>query len=195
MLNCIKEILIKDNKNPVAERISNYCLAQEYVDCFGPKLIFLTNENISCHSSLPWATIKRWGNILSPSSTQAFWAEQTCPVFLFSLPHLLAAGQATNMTAHILSLHFLAAGRTSQHETTFTLLHWLSLTYFEQSTKHHEENSFNLWTIGIWEIILSSLIFPSKPTDPRRNKLDIFNSCFKLSILIPVLMTASQLLL
>ena len=35
----------------VAERISNYCLAQEYFDCFGPELIFSTNENISCHSA------------------------------------------------------------------------------------------------------------------------------------------------
>ena len=46
------------------------------------------------------------------------------------------------------------------------------------------------------KIILSSFIFPSKPTDPRRNKLDIFNSCWlDFSILIPVLTTASQLLL
>ena len=35
----------------VAERISNYCLAQEYFECFGSELIFSTNENISCHSA------------------------------------------------------------------------------------------------------------------------------------------------
>ena len=35
----------------VAERISNYCLVQEYFDCFGPELIFSTNEDISCHSA------------------------------------------------------------------------------------------------------------------------------------------------
>ena len=81
------------------------------------------------------------------------------------------------------------------HSSSLTLLSWLSLTYFEQSAKHHEEISSNLWTVGVWEIILSSFIFPYKPTDPRRNKLDIFNSCFNLSILIPVLTTASQLLL
>ena len=93
-------------------------------------------------------------------------------------------------------------------KSTFSLLHWLSLTLFraghrpffsslttEQSTKHYEENTSNLWTIGVWEIILSSFIFPSKPTDPWKNKLDIFNSCFDVSILIPVLTTASQLLL
>ena len=50
--------------------------------------------------SLLWATIKRQGNILSPSSTPAFRAGQTCPVFL--------------------SLRFLAAGRTSQHSLFFT---------------------------------------------------------------------------
>ena len=35
--------------------------------------------------SLPRATIKRRGNILSPSFTKAFRAGQTCPVFLFAL--------------------------------------------------------------------------------------------------------------
>ena len=71
----------------------------------------------------------------------------------------------------------------------------LSLTYFEQPAKRYQESTSNLWTIGVWEIFLSSFIFPSKPTDPRRNKLDIFNSCFDFSILIPVLTTASQFLL
>ena len=80
------------------------------------------------------------------------------------------------------------------HSSSLTLLQWLSLSYFEQSAKHHEETSSNLWAVGVWEIILSSFIFPSKPTDPRRNKLDIFNSCFNLSILIPVLTTTFQFL-
>ena len=65
----------------------------------------------------------------------------------------------------------------------------------KQSTKQYVESTSNLWTIGVWEIILSSFIFLSKPMDPRRNKLDIFNSCFGFSILIPALTTASQLLL
>ena len=146
--------------------------------------------------SLPWATLKRQGIILSPSSTQAFQVGQTCLVFLFSLPYWLAAGQARQHDrAHILSLHFLAAGRTSQHERPHSLFFTDSLSYFEQSANHHEDISSNLWTIGVWEIILSSFIFPSKPTDSWRNKLDIFNSCFNFSILIPVLMTAFQLLL
>ena len=85
--------------------------------------------------------------------------------------------------------------RPSTWESTFTLLHWLSLTYFEQSAKHHEESTSSLCTLGVWEIILSSYIFPSKPTDPQRNKLDIFNSCFDSSIFIPVPTIASQLLL
>ena len=91
--------------------------------------------------------------------------------------------------------------------SSLTLLLWLSLTYFEpdrpsfssltteQSTEHYEESTPNWWTIDVWEIILSLLIFHSKLTDPRRNKLDIFNSCFDFSILIPVLTTASDLLL
>ena len=49
--------------------------------------------------SLAQATIKRRGNILSPSTTQAFRAGQTCPV--------------------LLSLCFLAAGMTSQLERLF----------------------------------------------------------------------------
>ena len=144
--------------------------------------------------SLPRATIKRRGNILSPSSMQAFQAGQICPVFPFSLPHWLAAGRASQHDrAHILSLHFLAAGRTSQHETTFTLLHWFSLTYFEQSTKHPEETSSNLWTIGAWEIILSSFLFDQRIL--RETNWIFFNSCFDFSILIPVLTTASQFML
>ena len=89
--------------------------------------------------------------------------------------------------------------------SSLALLHWLFLTHFEQdrpsfssltteqSTKYYEESTSNLWSIGVWEIILSSIIFPSKPTDLQRNKLDIFNSCFNFNILSPVLMTASQL--
>ena len=59
--------------------------------------------------SLPWATTKRRGNIISLSSMQAFRAGQTCPVFL--------------------SLHFFAAGRTSQHERPLSL-------YFTDSLSH-----------------------------------------------------------
>ena len=112
---------------------------------------------------------------------QAFQAGQTCLVFLFLLPYWLAAGQASQHDrAYIFSLCFLAAGRTSQHERPHSLFFTDSLTYFEPSTKHHEEISSNLWTVGIWEIILSSFIFPSKPTNPRRNKLDIFQLLFLL---------------
>ena len=46
-----------------------------------------------------------------------------------------------------------------------------------------------------WCLGNHSFIFPSKPTDPRRNKLDICNSYFNFSISIPVLTTAFQLLL
>ena len=79
---------------------------------------------------------------------------------------------------------FLAVGQTI-----------LLLSHHRESTKHYEESTSNLWAIGVWETILSSFIFPSKPTDPRRNKFDIFNSCFDFSISIPVLTTASQSLL
>ena len=89
-----------------------------------------------------------------------------------------------NMTEHTYSLFASlqqeepANIRDHIHSSSLTLLHWLSLTYFEQSAKHNEETSSNLWTVGVWEIIRSSFIFPSKPTDPWRNKLNIFNSCF-----------------
>ena len=145
--------------------------------------------------SLPRATIKQQGNILSLFSAQAFRAVQTCPVFLFSLPHWLAAGQASQHDrAHILSLCFLAAGRTSQHERPHSL-------FFTDSVSHIRVICYASWDLiqfmdlDVWEIILSSFIFPSKPTDPWRNKLDIFNSCFNFGILIPVLMTAFQFLL
>ena len=55
--------------------------------------------------SLPRATIKRRGNILSLSSTQDFRAGQTCQ----------------HDRAHILSLRFLATGRTSPHERPHSL--------------------------------------------------------------------------
>ena len=84
--------------------------------------------------SLPRATIKRGGNILSPSSTQAFRAGQTCPVFLFSLPYWVAAGQASQYDrAHILSLRFQAAGRTSQHEKLHSLFFTDSLSHISSS--------------------------------------------------------------
>ena len=51
---------------------------------------------------------------LSLSSTQAFWAGQTCPVFL--------------------SLHFLVAGRTSQHERPHSLFFTDSLSHISSST-------------------------------------------------------------
>ena len=107
----------------------------------------------------------------------------------FSPSSLLASplDKPSNMTrVHSLSLlpYWLAAGQTIFSSPTTKL-----------SPKHYEESISNLWTIGVWEIILSSFIFPSKPIDPQRNKLDIFNSCFNFSILIGVLTTASQFLL
>ena len=61
------------------------------------------------------------------------------------------------------STHFLSLLPTSKKdqltwETTFTLLHWHSLTYFEQSAKHHGETTSSLWTIGVWEIIRNEAI-------------------------------------
>ena len=87
--------------------------------------------------------------------------------------------------SHPLFTSSLASNRTDH---PFPLSPQSSLTIMKKSTS-------NLWTIGIREIIFSSFIFPSKPTDPQRNKLYIFNSCFVFSILIPVLTTACQLLL
>ena len=84
--------------------------------------------------SLPRATIKRRGNILSPSSTQAFQAGQTCPIYLFLLPHWVAAGQASQHDReHILSLCFWAAGRTSQHGRPHSLFFTDSLSHISSS--------------------------------------------------------------
>ena len=126
------------------------------------------------------------------------------------------------MTAHILSLHFLSCKQQDRPVNTIEYIlssrfptgqqqdkpinmteYILSLfaSSLASSRRDHpfplspQESTPNLWTIGVWKIILSSFIFHSKPRDPRRNKLDIFNSCFDFSILIPVLTTASQLLL
>ena len=88
--------------------------------------------------------------------------------FLPSLQLLAAVQASQHDRAHSPSLlpHLLAAGWTI-----------LFFSHHREFTKHYEESTPNLWTICVWEIILSSFIFPSKPTYPWRNKLDIFNSC------------------
>ena len=168
--------------------------------------------------SLPRATIKRRGSILSPSSTQAFRAGQTCPVFLFSLPYWLAGGQASQHDrAHILSLRFLAAGRTSQHERAhslfFTDASSLTLSHISSSSLstmrrpqpiygplvsgksffHHSSSLLNQRILRETNWIFSTpaltLVF---------SILDLTTSAqllFDLNILIPVLTIAFQLLL
>ena len=208
-------------KSGVAERISNYCLPQEYFNSFGPELIFSTNENISCHSA----------QVTSPGNYKKAWwhsftlfhavlsnrRDLSCFPLLASPLASSRMSQPTWQSTH--SLSSLPSSRKDQPtwETTFTPLHWLFFTdslslflslshthththtYFEQSAKHHEETTSNLWTIGVWEIIFPSFIFPSKQTDPRRNKLDIFqllpwlqhfNSCSDDSISTPALTSA-----
>ena len=130
--------------------------------------------------SLPRATLK--GKITFFHSLPRRPFEQDRPVLSLS-SHFFTGQQQDKpaiITKHTHSLSSLPSSSKYQAtwETRFTLLHWLTLRYFKQSAKHHEETSSNLWTVGVWEIILSSFIFPSKPKDPRRNKLDIFNSCF-----------------
>ena len=90
--------------------------------------------------SLLRATIKRRGNILSPSSTQAFRPGQICPIFLFSFSHWSAAGQAsqhdrayTLSLSLSLSLRLLAAGKTSQHEGAHSLFFTDSLSRISSS--------------------------------------------------------------
>ena len=97
-------------------------------------------------------------------------------------------GHANHFLPSLLAPHWPAAGQANQHDRVRSLSllpYWLAVgqTIFssrttQQSTKRYEESTPNLWTIGVREIILSSVIFPSKPTDPQRNKLDIFNPCF-----------------
>ena len=164
--------------------------------------------------SLPRATIKRRGNILSPSSTEAFRAGQTCPVFLFSLPHWIAAGQASQHDrAHILSLHFLAAGKTSQHEMPCSLFFTNSLSNISNSPLstmrrphpiygplvsgksffHHSSSLLNQRILGETNWIFSTPA--STSAFQFLSWRQHFNAYFKFSILIPVLTTASQFML
>ena len=165
----------------VAERTSYFCLARKLIWRLWSSHIFTQWE---CHST----RVTSRGNIKGRAN---HFSHPSCFHAGLSSRTDLSTWQSTH------SLSSFPSSRKNQPtwETTFTLLHWLSLTYFEQSTKHNEETSSNLWTVGVWEIIHSSFIFLSKPTDPRRNKWDIFNSCFDFSILIPVLTTEFQLLL
>ena len=107
--------------------------------------------------SLPQATIKKRGNILSPSSTQAFWAGQTCPVFL--------------------SLRFLAAGRTSQYERP----HWL---FFTDSLSHISSSLLSTMRRPhpIYGPLVSGKSFFHHSSFLLNQwifrELDIFNSCF-----------------
>ena len=117
MLLLSRSAEIKDLfKGFVVERISNYCLTQEYFDCFGPELIFSTNENISCHS----ARVTSLGNY-----KKARWHSFT----------LFYADLSSRTDLSYLSLSSLLSSWKDQltWETTFTLLHWL---FFTDSLSH-----------------------------------------------------------
>ena len=145
---------------------------------------------------LPRATIKKRGNILSPSSTQAFRAGQTCPVFFFSLTHSPAAGQASQHDrAH--SLSSLPSNKKDQPtwKSTLTLLHWL---FFTDSLSHISSSPLSTMRrphpiYGVWGMMNSSFILNQRI---RGETYWIFSTpAFNFSILIPVPTTASQLLL
>ena len=111
----------------VAERISSYCLAQEYFDCFGPELIFSTNENISCHS----VRVTSSGNYKKARkrSFTLFRAGLSSRTYLSCFPLLVSPLVSSKTSQPIwqstyslsLSLCFLAAGRTGQHEKPHSL--------------------------------------------------------------------------
>ena len=117
------------------------------------------------------------------------------------LVSLLASSRASHPTWQCTysSLRLLAARQTSQreraHSLFFTDYSSLTLSHIFRAVRKapwgEHIQSMDHWCQGNHSFI----IHPSKPTDPRRNKLDIFNSCFDFSILIPVLTTAFQLLL
>ena len=151
--------------------------------------------------SLPRAIIKRRGNILSPSSMQAFRAGQTCPVFLFSLLYWLATGQASQHSReHILSS--LPSSRKDQPtcETTFTFLHRL---FFTNSLSHILSSPlrpmrrphliYGPLVSGKSFFHHSSCLLNQRIL--RETNWIFFDSCSEFSILIPALTTASQLLL
>ena len=95
-------------------------------------------------------------NNIRPAAGEASQTWQPTWQSTYSCLRLQAAGQ-TNQRERAHSLSSLPSSRKDQAtwESTFTL-HWLSLTYFEQSAKHLEESTSNLGTIGVWEIIFSS---------------------------------------
>ena len=104
----------------------------------------------------------------------------SCPLFAFSLAS--SRTDLANMREHIRSLLTSISNRTDQPFP-------LSPQSSPQSIMRRAHPIYGPLVSG------KSFIIHSKPTDPRRNKLDIFKSCFDFRILIPVLMTASQLLL
>ena len=151
-----------------SKRLS-YCSRKNFKSLFSAGIVLavgVSNLHISSNEN-DWCHSAR---VTSPGNIKGS-TNHSRPLFTSSLAS--SRTDSANMREHILSLLFL----------------------FSSRTHYHEESTSNLWTIGVCEIILSSFIFPSKPTDPRRNKLDIFNSCFDFNILIPVLTTAFQLLL
>ena len=114
------------------------------------------------------------------SSTQAFWTGRICQ----------------HERAHILSLRFLAAGRTSQHERPHSL-------FFTDSLSHISSSPLSImrWSDPIYGTLVSGKSFfyhSSFLLNQRilRETNWIFSTpAFNFSILIPLLMAASQLLL
>ena len=103
--------------NPtVAERILNYCLAQEYFDCFGPELL--------CHSP----RVTSMGNYKKARSHSftlfhaglSSWTDLSCLPLLASPLASSRTRQPTWQSIYS-SFRLLAAGRTSQHDRTHSL--------------------------------------------------------------------------
>ena len=120
---------------------------------------------------------------------------------LFSLLHWPAAGQANNMTEHIL-LSLPPGSRASQltWQSTFTLLHWLFFTDFlthisscPLSTMRRAHSFYRPLVSGKSFFHHSSFLLNQRILGETNW---IFSTpAFDFSILIPVLTTVSQLLL
>ena len=95
-------------------------------------LYISSNENDWCHSA----------RVTSPGNIKGH-ANYSRPLFASSLASSRTDQATWESTFPLFTPPLLAVGRTI-----------LFLSHHRESTMHYEESTFNLWTIGVWEIIL-----------------------------------------
>ena len=150
--------------------------------------------------SPPRGNIKGNANHFSPSSRFPTGQQQGKPTnmtdhILFSSPPS-SSPEEPNKKEHILSLRFLVIGKTSQHEREHSLFFTDSLSYISSSllsTMRRPHPIYGPLVTGKSFFHHSSFLLNQQILEETNGIF--FNSCLNFSILIPVLTTASQLLL